>query len=95
MVDFHIADPAPPNDIIRKSRFRHSTGQLAWLSHSGKGFALGGRQTEKPELFKHGVLTELSPDRFRNSGIDRQSEIVAAINGPITHLLLLKGEKVQ
>jgi hypothetical protein len=31
----------------------------------------------------------------RKSGTDRQSEIVAAINGPITHLLLLKGDKVQ
>ncbi len=31
--------------------------------------------------------------RFRNTG--RQSENVAAINGPITRLLLPKGEKVQ
>ena len=37
--------------------------------------------------------TELSPTGSETSGTDRQSEIVAAINGPITHLLLLKGEK--
>ena len=51
-----------------------------------------------PELFKHGWgvrYTELSPTGSETSGTDRQSEIVAAINGPITHLLLLKGEKVQ
>jgi hypothetical protein len=39
--------------------------------------------------------TELSPTGSETSGTDRQSEIVAAINGPITHLLLLEGEKVQ
>jgi hypothetical protein len=39
--------------------------------------------------------TELSPTGSETSGTDRQSEIVAAINGPITHLLLPKGEKVQ
>ena len=39
--------------------------------------------------------TELSTTGSETSGTDRQSEIVAAINGPITHLLLLKGEKVQ
>ena len=39
--------------------------------------------------------TELSPTGSETSGTDRQSEIVAATNGPITHLLLPKGEKVQ
>jgi hypothetical protein len=39
--------------------------------------------------------TELSPTGSETSGTDRQSEIVAAINGPIAHLLLLKGEKIQ
>ena len=39
--------------------------------------------------------TELPPTGSETSNTDRQSEIVAAINGPITHLLLPKGEKVQ
>ena len=39
--------------------------------------------------------TELTATGSETSGTDRQSEIVAAISGPITHLLLLKGEKVQ
>ena len=39
--------------------------------------------------------TELSPTGSETSGAEWQSEIVAAINGPITHLLLPKGEKVQ
>ena len=39
--------------------------------------------------------TELSPTGSETSGADRQSEIVAAINGPITHLLWPKGEKAQ
>ena len=39
--------------------------------------------------------TELSPTGSETSGTDRQSESVAAINGPIAHLLLPKGEKVQ
>ena len=50
-----------------------------------------------PELFKHGsdtniryrALLRTAQVSFRTSGTDRQSEIVAAINGPITHLLLL------
>ena len=37
--------------------------------------------------------TELSPTGSETSGTDRQSEIVAAING--ANLLLPKGEKVQ
>jgi hypothetical protein len=37
--------------------------------------------------------TELSPTGSEISGTYRQSESVAAINGPITHLLLLKGRK--
>jgi hypothetical protein len=39
--------------------------------------------------------TELSPTGSEISGTYRQSEIVAAINGPIAHLFLPKGEKVQ
>jgi hypothetical protein len=39
--------------------------------------------------------TELQPTGSETSDTDRQSEIVAANNGPITHLLLPKGEKVQ
>jgi hypothetical protein len=39
--------------------------------------------------------TELTATGSETSGTDRQSEIVAANNGPITHLLLPKGEKVQ
>ena len=39
--------------------------------------------------------TELSPTGSETWGTDRLPESVAAINGPITHLLLPKGEKVQ
>ena len=39
--------------------------------------------------------TELSPTGSETSGADRQSEIVAAINGPIAHLLWPRGEKAQ
>ena len=41
------------------------------------------------------VRYTVSPTGLETSGADRQSEIVAANNGPITHLLLLKSEKVQ
>jgi hypothetical protein len=41
------------------------------------------------------VRTELTATGSETSGTDRQSQMVAAINGPITHLLLLEGEKVQ
>ena len=37
--------------------------------------------------------TELTATGSETSGTDWQSEIVAAISGPITHLLLLKGRK--
>ena len=37
--------------------------------------------------------TELSPTGSEISGTDRQSATVAAINGPITHLLWPKGAK--
>ena len=39
--------------------------------------------------------TELSPTGSETSGTYRQSESVAAINGPITHLLLPRGQKTQ
>ena len=53
----------------------------AWLGHKNIRYAVR--------------YAELSPTGSEISGTDRQSESVAAINGPITHLLLLKGEKVQ
>jgi hypothetical protein len=51
----------------------------------------GKRQTQLAAWSK----TSSPATGSETSGSDRQSEIVAAISGPITHLLLLKGEKVQ
>ena len=67
-----------------------------WYPWSSCGCNIGEPQDRIPELFKHGSDTNIrysaltvSPTGSETSGADRQSEIVAAINGPITHLLWL------
>jgi hypothetical protein len=58
--------------------------------------ANGGQDTRAIQALAGAVrYTELQPTGSEISGTYRQSQIVAANNGPITHLLLLKGEKVQ
>ena len=42
-----------------------------------------------------GALYQTTPTGSEISGAEWQSEIVAAINGPITHLFTVKGKKVQ
>ena len=56
---------------------------------------IGERRTGCQSYSNMVRYTELSPTGSETSDTDRQSEIVAANNGPITHLLLPKGEKVQ
>ena len=71
-----------------------------WHPWSSCGCNIGEPQDRIPELFKHGSDTNiryraLTGFRYRRtSGTDRQSEIVAAINGPIP-CCGSRGEKAQ